>query len=230
MFSFLGDAHQDYQTPVPAAESSQSCGICPAGVAEYRSRQPDPGFSERGASHAHVQVLRSSRTWKSAAPGSTRPSVTPMPAPKSGGFVVCLWIQTTKTWTLHRVGETFSVSFGLFRGGKRRIPLAVHCASHGELLAALLKSRAKAGSIKRARSRRRQYGPLDWRESWAECTNGGAGQLPMILPSSGKRAESGMFAGCMPSAKGNCSPRGNARRSGRGIGKSGVSSRLSITA
>lgn len=59
-----------------------------------------------------------------------------------------------QNWTLHRVGETFSVSFGLLRSVKKRIPLEVHCASHGELLAALLEGRAKAGSIKLSRSRR----------------------------------------------------------------------------
>ena len=59
-----------------------------------------------------------------------------------------------QNWKLHQVGGTFSVSFGLLRGIKKRIPLEVHCASHEELLAALLEGRVKAGSIKLSRSRR----------------------------------------------------------------------------
>jgi hypothetical protein len=34
-----------------------------------------------------------------------------------------------QNWTLHRVGDTFSMSFGLLRGIKKRIPLEVHVAS-----------------------------------------------------------------------------------------------------
>lgn len=59
-----------------------------------------------------------------------------------------------QNWTLHRVGDTFSVSFGLLRGIKKRIPLEVHVASHRKLLEAILDSSAKAGSIKLSRSRR----------------------------------------------------------------------------
>lgn len=59
-----------------------------------------------------------------------------------------------QNWTLHRVGDTFSVSFGLLRGIKKRVPLLVHVASHKHLLEALLDGRAKAGSIKLSRSRR----------------------------------------------------------------------------
>lgn len=59
-----------------------------------------------------------------------------------------------QNWTLHKVGDTFSVSFGLLRGIKKRVPLAVHVASHRELLQALLDGQAKAGSIKLSRSRR----------------------------------------------------------------------------
>ncbi len=59
-----------------------------------------------------------------------------------------------QNWTLHKVGDTFSVSFGLLRGIKKRVPLEVHVASHRELLQALLNGQAKAGSIKLSRSRR----------------------------------------------------------------------------
>ena len=59
-----------------------------------------------------------------------------------------------QNWTLHRVGNTFSVAFGLLRGVKKRVPLQVHVASHRSLLEALLDGQAKAGSIKLSRSRR----------------------------------------------------------------------------
>ncbi|MBU2802788.1 IS200/IS605 family element transposase accessory protein TnpB [Acidithiobacillus caldus] len=59
-----------------------------------------------------------------------------------------------QNWTLHRVGNTFSVSFGLLRGIKKRVPLQVHVASHQRLLEALLDGKAKAGSIKLSQSRR----------------------------------------------------------------------------
>jgi IS605 OrfB family transposase len=67
----------------------------------------------------------------------------------------CLPLETNnQNWTLHRVGDTFSVSFNLLRGIKKRIPLEVHVASHRELLEAILNGSAKAGSIKLFRSRR----------------------------------------------------------------------------
>jgi len=59
-----------------------------------------------------------------------------------------------QNWTLHLVGDTFSVSFGLLRGIKKRIPLEIHVASHRELLDAVRNGSAKAGSIKLSRSRR----------------------------------------------------------------------------
>lgn len=66
----------------------------------------------------------------------------------------CLPLETNnQNWTLHRVGETFSVSFGLLRGIKKRIPLQVHTAVHGDWLQALLDGKAKAGSLKLVQSR-----------------------------------------------------------------------------
>jgi IS605 OrfB family transposase len=63
-----------------------------------------------------------------------------------------------QNWTLHKVGDkvgdTFSVSFGLLRGIKKRVPLEVHVASHRQRLQALLDGKAKAGSIKLSCSRR----------------------------------------------------------------------------
>lgn len=59
-----------------------------------------------------------------------------------------------QNWSLHRVGDTFSVSFGLLRGIKKRVPLDVHAASHRDWLVALLDGRAKAGSLKLVRSKK----------------------------------------------------------------------------
>lgn len=39
----------------------------------------------------------------------------------------CLPLETNnQNWTLHKVGDTYSVSFGLRRGITKRVPLAVH--------------------------------------------------------------------------------------------------------
>ncbi len=59
-----------------------------------------------------------------------------------------------QNWTLHKVGDTFSVGFGLLRGIKKRVPVEVHAASHRAWLDALLDGTAKAGSIKLWRSRK----------------------------------------------------------------------------
>ena len=59
-----------------------------------------------------------------------------------------------QNWALHRVGGTFSVSFGLLRGTRKRIPIEVHLSSHRELLEAILNGSAKPGNIKLFCSRR----------------------------------------------------------------------------
>ena len=59
-----------------------------------------------------------------------------------------------QNWTLHKTGGTFSVGFGLLRGVKKRVPLAVHQAVHAGWLEAILDGRAKSGSIKLWRSRK----------------------------------------------------------------------------
>jgi putative transposase len=67
----------------------------------------------------------------------------------------CLPLETSnQNWTLHKVGETWSVSFGLLRGSKKRVPIEVHTASHRECLEALLDGRARAGSLKLVQSRK----------------------------------------------------------------------------
>jgi IS605 OrfB family transposase len=60
----------------------------------------------------------------------------------------CLPLETNnQNWTLHKVGETYSIAFGLRRGTKKRVPLAVHAASHQYWLDAVLDGRASPGSI-----------------------------------------------------------------------------------
>lgn len=59
-----------------------------------------------------------------------------------------------QNWTLHSVGDTFSISFGLLRNIRKRIPLEVHSASHRDILIKLQDGSAKAGSIKLLRSSR----------------------------------------------------------------------------
>ena len=67
----------------------------------------------------------------------------------------CLPLETNnQNWTLHKVGDTYSVSFGLLRGVKKRVPLSVHSACHQDWLEAALGGCAKTGSIKLSRSKR----------------------------------------------------------------------------
>lgn len=60
----------------------------------------------------------------------------------------------SQNWTLHKVGDTYSVAFGIVRGIKKRVPLQVDVSVHGEWLDAVLNGTAKPGSIKLSRSRR----------------------------------------------------------------------------
>ena len=64
-------------------------------------------------------------------------------------------LETNKqNWSLHKVGNTYSVSFGLIRGRKKRIPLTIHQANHAPILEALLNGNAEPGSIKLWRSKK----------------------------------------------------------------------------
>ena len=61
----------------------------------------------------------------------------------------CLPLETNnQNWTLHKVGDTYSVSFSLRRGSKKRVPLVVHHAGHQRWLHAVLEGRAAPGSLK----------------------------------------------------------------------------------
>lgn len=59
-----------------------------------------------------------------------------------------------QNWTLHKVGDTYSLGFGLVRGVKKRIPLKVHQSKHDEALGRILSGEAKQGSLKLVKSRR----------------------------------------------------------------------------
>lgn len=59
-----------------------------------------------------------------------------------------------QNWSLHKVGETWSVSFNLIRGTRNRVPVNVHVSSHVQTLEKILNGEAKAGSLKLWRSRK----------------------------------------------------------------------------
>jgi len=59
-----------------------------------------------------------------------------------------------QNWTLHKVGDTYSLGFGLLRGVKKRVPLDVYGAHATRALDALLAGTAKKGGLKLWRSRR----------------------------------------------------------------------------
>ena len=59
-----------------------------------------------------------------------------------------------QNWTLHKVGATYSLGFGLLRGVKKRVPLEVYGAHATRALDALLDGTAKKGGLKLWRSRR----------------------------------------------------------------------------
>ena len=69
-------------------------------------------------------------------------------------FTRLLLETNNQNWTLHQVGETYSVSFGLLRGIRKRMPLDVSPSVHQEWLKAILTGKAKPGSIKLSRSKR----------------------------------------------------------------------------
>ena len=59
-----------------------------------------------------------------------------------------------QNWTLHKVGDTYSLGFGLLRGVKKRVPLKVHQSKHSNVLERILKGEAKQGSLKLVKSKR----------------------------------------------------------------------------
>ena len=57
-------------------------------------------------------------------------------------------------WKIFKTGETYSLSFSLYRGRKKRIPLEIHQASHQEILDKIISSEAKQGSLKLWKSKK----------------------------------------------------------------------------
>jgi IS605 OrfB family transposase len=53
-----------------------------------------------------------------------------------------------QNWSLHKVGDTYSLGFGLLRGIKKRVPLEIHQSKHTAILNALLEGKAIKGSLK----------------------------------------------------------------------------------
>lgn len=67
----------------------------------------------------------------------------------------CLPLETNnQNWNIQKVGDTYSLLFGIVRGVKKRLPIEVHEASHKKWLDALIEGKAKAGSIKLYQSRK----------------------------------------------------------------------------
>jgi len=59
-----------------------------------------------------------------------------------------------QNWTLHKVGNTYSIGFGLLRGVKKRVPLEVHQANHKAILEGILAGTHKPGSLKLVQSKK----------------------------------------------------------------------------
>lgn len=57
-------------------------------------------------------------------------------------------------WSIHKVGDTYSLSFSLQHGRSKRIPLEIHQANQTNILAMLLTEQAHKGSMKLWRSRK----------------------------------------------------------------------------
>lgn len=57
-------------------------------------------------------------------------------------------------WSIHKVGETYSLSFSLKRGRTKRIPLQISQANHTDILEMLISEQAQKGSMKLWRSRK----------------------------------------------------------------------------
>jgi IS605 OrfB family transposase len=66
-----------------------------------------------------------------------------------------MWLETNnQSYELAKHGDFYTVSFNLLRGKKGRIPLAVHAASHAEVLDRVIEKKAKLGSLKLCKSKK----------------------------------------------------------------------------
>jgi IS605 OrfB family transposase len=62
-----------------------------------------------------------------------------------------------QNWTLHKVGNTYSLGFGLLRSVKKRVPLEIHQAKYADILNDLLEGKAIKGSLKLWRSKKGKW-------------------------------------------------------------------------
>lgn len=62
-----------------------------------------------------------------------------------------------QNWDLYKVGDTYSIGFGLLRGIKKRVPLAIHQSKHTAILDSLMAGTVQKGSIKLWRSKRGRW-------------------------------------------------------------------------
>jgi hypothetical protein len=53
-----------------------------------------------------------------------------------------------QNWSLHKVGTTYSLGFGLLRGIKKRVPLLIHQSKYQQILDGILDGTVQKGSIK----------------------------------------------------------------------------------
>jgi putative transposase len=61
----------------------------------------------------------------------------------------CLPLETNnQNWTLHKVGKTYSLGFGIKRGVKKRVPLEIHQSSHATWLDGILSGDVSKGTLK----------------------------------------------------------------------------------
>ena len=57
-------------------------------------------------------------------------------------------------WNIIKVGNTYSISFSLLRGVKKRVPLSIHQSSHADTLDKIITKEANKGSLKLWKSKR----------------------------------------------------------------------------
>jgi putative transposase len=66
-----------------------------------------------------------------------------------------MWLEVNNQgYEVLKSGDWFTVSFSLYRGRKRRIPLEIHAASHTEVLNKVIDGSAKLGSLKLWKSKK----------------------------------------------------------------------------
>lgn len=62
-----------------------------------------------------------------------------------------------QNWSLHKVGDTYSLGFGLLRGIKKRVPLQIHQSKYRDVLDGILGGTVQKGSIKLWRSKKGKW-------------------------------------------------------------------------